>query len=213
MIPIAIVATLVAIVQNLVMLALGAKEGAIAYSPLTFVGPVLLETAFIWVGFFLVGYRRAHRRRLLALWSLVVLAGAQVGLPISLFSTVFEQMRHRRLLRQIRVANVRVDTSLAGSGPRAYIVTYTLVFPSNGRFQTLPAYIGRPGLRTFGEYDTLSHPEYLRHGFGFSGGQHYTFVVRFAPDRSEDLSKDPPTIDICDDPGPRMVCRAIGLRR
>jgi len=66
MLVIALIATVLAFIQNLLMFVFGMKEMAIYSFPLSFTGIFLSEIAAIWTGYFCVR-RFLRRRRVLAL--------------------------------------------------------------------------------------------------------------------------------------------------
>jgi hypothetical protein len=79
---IALIATVLAFIQNIVIFRFGMKEGAIYNFPLSFTWIFLSEIAAIWTAYFCV--RRFVRRRrmlVLAAWVIAVLGSAELALP------------------------------------------------------------------------------------------------------------------------------------
>ena len=102
---IALIATVLAFIQNLVMFGFGMKESAIYSFPLSFTGIFLSEIAAIWTGYF-CARRFLRRRRVLALaaWVMVVLLAAEVALPGSFFSIGVQYAGRKLALKRIELA-------------------------------------------------------------------------------------------------------------
>ena len=209
---IAIAGTCVAVFQSLLVLGFGAKESAMVSAPFSFVGPVLAEVLAIWAGYLFARSRARRRNASFACWTLAVLVVAEVALPISAVSETARAAWRRHLLGQIQVRNASIDSVSAGRSPRRFLLTYTLAFPREGAYTTFPAFIGPEHKRTFGDYLTSPHPEYLERGYRFAAGRGYTFAVLFAAESAHRLAGEPPTIDICNEASPMMTCRLIPIR-
>lgn len=208
---IAAAGTCLAVAQNLLIVAAGAKESAMASAPLSFLGPLLGELLAIWAGY-LFARRAARGLPLLASWTLAVLVAAEATLPISTVSEEIRATWRRHLLSRIEVRDAHVDSVSGGRSPRNFVLTYALVFPRAGTYTTFPAFIGTERRKTFGDYLTSGHPEYLERGYRFEPGRAYTFAVQFTPRYAYHLADERPTIDICNDVSVLMTCRLIPIR-
>jgi hypothetical protein len=129
MLAIALIATILALIQNGAMFAFGVKEMAIASAPLSFIGIFLAELAVIWGGY--VACRKLRRRRslLFGLVSVAVLGGAELALPVSSFKTMLGLFERERMFGRIEVASHSAEKLADQSGKVRLAVTYTLRFP------------------------------------------------------------------------------------
>jgi hypothetical protein len=137
---IALIATVVAFIQNLVMFSFGMKELAIFSSPLSFAGILLAEVVAIWAGCYCARKFPGHRRRLvLAVWVIAVLGAAELALPTSTFATWIKQAQRKRALKRIELAGVSIEPLASDRGGKRFAVTYTLKFPKAAHYLTFPA--------------------------------------------------------------------------
>ncbi|MGA3324817.1 MAG: hypothetical protein ABSF45_10115, partial [Terriglobia bacterium] len=152
---IALIATVLAFIQNLVMFGFGMKESAIYSFPLSFTGIFLSEIAAIWTGYF-CARRFLRRRRVLALaaWVMVVLLAAEVALPGSFFSIGVQYAGRKLALKRIELAGTSFETLASDRGGSRFALTYTLKFPKTGHYLTFPASIGPWGNQVDGHYFT-----------------------------------------------------------
>jgi hypothetical protein len=96
MLVIAILATLLALIQKLIMFAGGMKESAIYSSPLFFTGIFLFEIALIWVAFFCVRkFVRQKRELALAGCAILILGVAEFALPASFFTILIQHAERK----------------------------------------------------------------------------------------------------------------------
>ena len=99
---IALIAILLAVMQNIVMFTFGLKESAIVSSPLSFGGIFLVELVSIGGGYFWVRKCVRNRRRLaLAAWVIAVLGAAEFVLPVSSFGALVQHAKRGRVLNRI----------------------------------------------------------------------------------------------------------------
>jgi hypothetical protein len=213
MLVVAVAATILAFIQNLTMLAFGMKEMAITSSPFSFAGIFLLEILLIWVAYFCVRkFAGRSRWAVLAACVIFILGAAEAALPISTFTTLVQQFKRERVLRQIAVAGSSVKALSRDEGGVRFALTYTLRFPRTAHYLTFPAYLGPAGNRVFGNYDMKLHPEYYDENYVFEAGKAYSFTVVFDTQGKQfDFSKEKANIDICDGKDYFMACRIIGI--
>lgn len=216
MLIVALISTVLALIQNLVMFTLGMKEGGIFSSPFSFAGICLVEIASIWAGYFC--FRRfLRRKRRLALtgWAIIVLGTAELTLPASYFTSWVQHAKREHVLNQIEVAGTTVEALPSDRGGSRLALTYTLKFPKTSHYLTFPAYIGPENNRVFGEYAMKVHPEYYDEAYVFDAGKLYSFTVVFdTGDKQFNFSQEKANLDICDSKDYFMACRiiAIGLQ-
>jgi hypothetical protein len=210
---IALIATVVAFIQNLVMFTLGMKEQAIFSFPLSFAGIFLAEVLSIWAGYFCARkFLRQWRTLAVAAWVVITLATAELALPVSYFSAWMQHAKRERVLNQIERVGTSIEPLASDRGGRRFAITYTLKFPKNAHYLTFPAYLGPPGNRVFGNYFTKLHPEYYEENYFFDTGKPYSFSVVFDTEGKQiDLAKEKANIDICDSKDYFMACRIIGI--
>ena len=213
MLVVAALATLVALLQNLVMLAFGLKEMAIFAFPLSFLGIFLAEVLSIWVGCF-CAWKFLGKRRTLALtaWVVLTLGTAEVALPASFFGTFVQHARRKSVLNRIEPVGSSIEALASDRGGQRFALTYTLTFPKAGHYLTFPAYLGSPGKEVFGDYFTKVHPEYYDESYVFDAGKPYSFTVVFdTGGKRIDFSREKANIDICDGKDYFMACRIIPI--
>jgi hypothetical protein len=213
MLVVAVAATILAFIQNWVMLIFGFKEMAITSSPLSFVGIFLLEMLLIWIAYFCVRkFARRSRWAVLAGCVIIILGAAEAALPVSTFTTLVQHYTRGRVLRRIVLAGSSVKALSRDEAGVRFALTYTLRFPRTGHYLTFPAYLGPEGNRVFGNYDTKLNPEYYDEEYVFEGGKAYSFTVVFDTQGKQfDFSKEKANIDICDGKDYFMACRIIGI--
>lgn len=213
MLVVAVAATILAFIQNLTMFAFGMKEMAITSSPLSFAGIFLLEILLIWIAYFCVRkFGGRSRWAVLAGCVILILGAAEAALPVSTFTTLVQQHRRERVLRQIELAGSSVKALSRDQGGVRFALTYTLRYPRAGHYLTFPAYLGPEGNRVFGNYDMKLNPEYYDENYLFEGGKAYSFTVAFDTQGKQfDFSIEKANIDICDGKDYFMVCRIIGI--
>jgi hypothetical protein len=109
MLAIALIATILGLIQNGAMFAFGVKEMAIASAPLSFMGIFLAEIAVIWGGYMVC--RKLPRRRALifGLVTVFALGGAELVLPVSSFKTMLQRLVRQHTLGRIEVASHSVE--------------------------------------------------------------------------------------------------------
>jgi hypothetical protein len=213
MVVLALIATVLVFVQNTLMFALGFKESAIFSFPLSFTGIFLAEVASLWAGYFCIRRFLHHKRALfLTGWALMVLAAAELMLPVSYFSTWVQHARREAALNRIDLVGTSIEPLASDRGGIRFALTYTLRFPDNARYLTFPAYLGPEGNRVFGDYFTKVHPEYHDENYSFDAGKPYSFTVIFDTEgKLFDFSREKANIDICDGKDFFMACRIIGI--
>ncbi len=213
MLVIAVTATILAFVQNMVMFSLGMKEMAIFSFPLSFVGIFLAEIALVWTGYFCIRRFLSHRRALvLAGWAVVVLGAAEPLLPASYFTILVQHTKRKHVLEQIEQAGSSIEALASDQGSSRFALTYNLRFPMTAHYLTFPAYLGPSGNRVFGNYFTKLHPEYYEENYVFDAGKLYSFTVVFDTEGKQfDFSKEKANIDICDGQDYFMACRIMGV--
>jgi hypothetical protein len=212
---IAVAASTLVFVQNLIMLAFGFKELAIFASPFSFLGILAAEIVLIWGGVIVV--RRifpAKTELLFIAWVLVILGTAELLLPASYFSIYVQHVQRKGVLNNIQVVgkSVEVLASEHKTGSR-FALKYSLRFPKTGHYLTFPAYIG-PGddSRAFGNYFKKIHSEYYDENFIYEPDKSYEFIVIFdLGSKNSDFAKEEANIQICDGKDYFMVCRAIKM--
>jgi hypothetical protein len=195
---IAIIATILAFVQNTVMFSLGMKEMAIFAFPLSFVGILLAEVVLIWAAYFFIRrFLRRCRALVLAGWAIVVLGAAEPLLPASYFTTLVQHAKRKRVLDQIEQTGASLEPLASDLSSIRFALTYELKFPKTGHYLTFPAYLGPEGNRIFGNYFTKLHPEYNDESYVFDAGKPYSFTVVFDTEGKRfDFSKEKANIDI-----------------
>ena len=210
---VALIATVVAFIQNMVMFRFGMKELAIFSFPLSFVGVFLLEVIAIWTGYFCARKLLRIRRALaLVVWVVVVLGVAELTLPMSYFSSWVQHAKRENVLNQIKQVGISVEPLASNRGGRRFALTYTLMFPKTTHYLTFPAYLGPQNNRVFGDYFTKVHPEYYDETHVFEAGKPYSFTVVFDTEGKQfDFTKEKAKIDICDSKDYFMACRIIGI--
>ena len=213
MFPIAVLATGVAVVQNIVMFTFGLKEGAIFAFPLAFAGVFLAEIAAIWGGYFSIRRRlRARRGLALTAWAIAILGAAELALPQSTFAVGARHSIRMRVLNRIEVAGTSIEPLASEGNGSRFALTYTLRFPKTAPYLTFPAWLGRSQDNIFGDYFTKEHPEYHDENHVFSAGQPYAFTVIFdTKGQRVDFLTEHANIDICDGKDYFMACRVIAI--
>ena len=208
-----LIGTVLALVQNLIVLTLGMKEGAIWYAPLGFGGVLLAECATLWAAYICTRrFMRSRQALILAGSTLAILVFGEIALPISTFKVLAQKARRERGLDRIQRGDTRIEIQPSAPGRHRFALTYTLTFPKVGHYLTFPAYIGPPGNRIFGDYDMKSHPEYHDEAFVFDARKPYSFTVVFETgDTQFDFSREPANIDVCDGKDAFMACRIIPI--
>lgn len=212
MLIIAFIATVLVVVQNMVMFLFGLKELAILSFPLSFAGICLVEIAAIWTGYFCV--RKYVRRRCaltLAAWTLAVLGTAELTLPASTFTTWVRHALRAQVLNRIEQAGTSIEPLASEGGGSRFALTYTLKFPKTAHYLTFPAWLALQD-NVYGDYFTKVHPEYHDESFVFEAGRPYSFTVVFDTRGAQiDFSKEKAHIDICDSKDYFMACRVIAI--
>lgn len=210
---IAILATVAAFIQNVLMFAFGMKELAIFSFPLSFAGILLLELALIWTAYVCVRkFVRRLREIVLVGCMILILGTAEAALPASFFSVSLNHMRRGHALNQIAVVGRSVEALSSDDGGMRFALTYTLRFPRAGHYLTFPAYLGPEGNRVFGNYFSKLHPEYYDENYMFDAGEPYDFTVVFDTEGKQfDFGKELANVDICDGKDYFMACRVIGI--
>lgn len=213
MLAIAIAATILAIVQNLIMFAFGMKEMAIVSFPAAFVGIFFLEITSIWVAYFCI--RRINRRNpelALAGCAVLILGAAELALPAGFFTTLIRHVEREHVLQRIREADTLFEPLTSDDGGIRFALTYALQFPKAGHYLTFPAYLGAEDNQLFGNYFTKVHPEYYDETYVFDAGKPYNFTVVFDTHGKQlDFSKEAAHIDICDGKDYFMACHTISI--
>jgi len=210
---IALIATVLVFIQNLVMFGFGMKEMAIYSFPLFFIGIFLCEIAAIWTGYF-CARRFLRRRRVLALaaWVIVVLGSAEVALPGSFFTIGVQYAGRKLALNRIELAGTSFEALASDRGGSRFALTYTLKFPKTGHYLTFPASMGPQDNEVSGNYFTKEHPEYHDENYVFEAGWPYSFTVVFdTVGKKFDFSTEKANIDICDSKSYFMACRVIAI--
>jgi hypothetical protein len=210
---IALIATVLVFIQNLVMFGFGMKEMAIYSFPLFFIGIFLCEIAAIWTGYF-CARRFLRRRRVLALaaWVIVVLGSAEVALPGSFFTIGVQYAGRKLALKRIELAGTSFEALASDRGGSRFALTYTLKFTKTGHYLTYPASIGPWENQVSGNYFTKVHPEYHDENYVFEPGRPYSFTVVFDTEgKKVDFSTEKANIDICTSKDYFMACRVITI--
>ena len=210
---IALIATVLVFIQNLVMFGFGMKESAIFSSPLFFTGIFLGEIAAIWAGY-ICARRFLRRRRLLALgaWVIVVLGLAEVALSASFFRIWVQHAGRQRMLNRIELAGTSFEALASDRGGSRFALTYTLKFPKTGHYLTYPASIGPWENQVSGHYFTKVHPEYHDENYVFGPGRPYSFTVVFDTEGKKfDFTREKANISICTSKDYFMACRLIAI--
>lgn len=210
---IALIATALVFIQNLLMFGFGMKEMAIYSFPLFFVGIFLGEIAAIWTGYF-CARRFLRRRRVLALaaWVIVVLGSAEVALPGSFFTIGVQYAGRKLALNRIELAGTSLEALASDRGGSRFALTYTLKFPKTGHYLTYPASIGPWENQVSGNYFTKVHPEYHDENYVFEAGRPYTFTVVFdTAGKKVNFSTEKANISMCTSKDYFMACRVIPI--
>ncbi len=210
---IALVATVLALVQNLAMFSLGMKEMAIMSFPLSFAGVFLLQIASIWIVYFCIRkLLRRHREAVLAGCMVIILGSAEIALPASYFTYLVQHAGRKHVLEQIRYEGSSIEALASDQSGRRFALTYTLRFPRTGHYLTFPADLGAAPNQVFGNYFTKLHPEYYDDNYEFNANGPYSFIVVFDTGTNQfDFFKEKANIDICDSKDYWMTCRVIGI--
>jgi hypothetical protein len=213
MIVIALIAIVLAFMQNVLMFAFGLKESAIFSSPLSFGGIFLAELIAIAAGYVCVRkYFHARRGLVLALWMTIVLGAAEFTLPVSSFATLAQHAKRKRVLERIEHVKTAIEPLAPARGGPRFALTYTLKFPKTGHYLTFPGDLGPPDKSVGGDYFTKSHPEYYDDYHIFEAGKPYSFTVVFdTAARQFDFSRETAKVDICDGKDFFMACRIIAI--
>ena len=148
---IALIATVLAFIQNLVMFGFGMKEMAIYSFPLFFTGIFLGEIAAIWTGYF-CARRFLRRRRVLALaaWVIVVLGSAEVALPGSFFTIGVQYAGRKLALNRIELAGTSFRSAGLRPGRQPVRAHLHPEISQNRALPDLPGLdraVGKPGVR------------------------------------------------------------------
>ena len=210
---IALIATVLAFIQNLVMFGFGMKERAIYSAPLFFIGIFLGEIVAIWTGYF-CARKFLRRRRVLALaaWVILVLGAAEVALPGSFFTIGIQYAGRQLVLNRIKVAGTSFEALASDRGGSRFALTYILKFPQAGHYLTYPAMIGPYENHVDGNYFTKLHPEYHDENYVFEPGRPYSFTVVFDTEgKKVDYSTEKANIDVCTGKDYFMACRVIAI--
>lgn len=208
---IALIATVLAFIQNIVLFSFGMKEGALSAFRLSFTWIFISEIAAIWTGYFCVR-RFVPRRGALALaaWVILVLGSAELALPASFFTTLVRLAERKHLLNRIELAGTSFEALASDQGSIRFALTYTLKFPKTAHYLTYPAWMGAPEDQLFGDYFHKDHPEYYDENYVFEAGGPYSFTVVFdTQGKKVDFSGEKANIDICDGKDYFMACRVI----
>jgi hypothetical protein len=213
MLVIAVVASILAFIQNSLMFAFGMKEMAITSFPLSFTGIFLLEIASIWVAYLcLRKFLRRNRELVFAGCMLLILGAAEFALPASFFSILIRQAERKYLLQRIQELGTSIEPLSSDHGGVRFALTYALQFPKTGHYLTFPASIGPEGNQVFGNYFTKVHPEYHDENYVFEAGKPYRFTVVFdTQGKTFDFSQEEAHIDICDSKDYFVACRIISI--
>lgn len=211
MLVIAILATLLALIQNLIMFAGGMKESAIYSSPFFFTGILLLEIALIWVAFFCVRkFVRQKRELALAGCAILILGVAEFALPASFFTILIQHAERKYVLNRIRHVGTSIEPLSSDDGGTRFALTYTLMFPKTRPYLTYPATVGPEDSQVFGYYFNKLHPEYNDEKYVYEADKSYSFTVVFDTEgKAFDFSKEKANIDICDGNDYFMACRIL----
>jgi hypothetical protein len=211
MLVIAILATLLALIQNLIMFAGGVKESAIYSSPLFFTGIFFLEIALIWVAFLSVRkFVRQKRELALAGCAILILGVAELALPASFFTILIQHAERKYALNRIRHVGTSIEPLSSDDGGTRFALTYTLMFPNTSPYLTYPATVGPEDNRVFGYYFHKMHPEYDDEKYVYEAGKPYSFTVVFDTEgKTFDFSKEKANIDVCDSNDYFMACRML----
>lgn len=211
MLVIAILATLLALIQNLIMFAAGMKESAIYSSPLFFTGIFFLEIALIWVAFFCVRkFVRQKRELALAGCAILILGVAEFALPASFFTILIQHAERKYVLNRIRHVGTSIEPLSSDDGGTRFALAYTLMFPKTRPYLTYPATVGPEDNQVFGYYFHKLHPEYDDENYVYEAGKPYSFTVVFDTEgKTFDFSKEKANIDICDRKDYFMACRIL----
>jgi hypothetical protein len=210
---IALIATVLALIQNLLMFGFGMKESAIYAFPLSFTGIFLGEIAAIWTGYF-CARRFLRRRRVLALaaWVIPVLGAAEVALPGSFFTIGVQDAWRNLALQRIKVVGTSFEALASDRGGSRFALTYTLKFRKAGHYLTYPAMIGPWENHVDGNYFTKLHPEYHDENYVFEAGKPYSFTVVFDTEgKKVDFATEKANIDVCTGKDYFMACRSIPI--
>jgi hypothetical protein len=210
---IALIASVLVFIQNLVMFGFGMKEMAIYSFPLSFIGIFLGEIAAIWTGYF-CARRFLRRRRVLALaaWVILVLGAAEVALPGSFFTIGVQYAGRQLALKRIELAGTSFEALASDRGGSRFALTYTLRFPKTGHYLTYPASIGPWENQVSGNYFTKVHPEYHDENYVFEPGRPYSFTVVFDTEgKKVDFSTEKANISMCTSKDYFMACRVIAI--
>lgn len=211
MLVIATLATLLALIQNLIMFAGGMKESAIYSSPLFFTGIFLFEIALIWAAFFCVRkFVRQKRELALAGCAILILGVAEFALPAGFFTILIQHAERKYVLNRIRHVGTSIEPLSSDDGGTRFALTYTLMFPKTRPYLTYPATVGREDNQVFGYYFHKLHPEYDGEKYVYEAGKPYSFTVVFDTEgKTFDFSKEKANIDICDSNDYFMACRIL----
>jgi hypothetical protein len=213
MLVIAILATLLALIQNLIMFAGGMKESAIYSSPVFFTGIFLLEIALIWVAFFCVRkFVRQKRELALAGCAILILGVAEFALPASFFTILIQHTERKYLLHRIRHVGTSIEPLSSDDGGTRFALTYTLMFPKTRPYLTYPATVGPEDNQVFGYYVHKLDPAFNDEKYVYEAEKPYSFTVVFdTQGKNFDFSRDKANIDICDSNDYFMACRIIQI--
>jgi hypothetical protein len=211
----AIIATVLAFVQNSIMFVFGFKEMAIFAFPLSFIGIFIAEVILIWTGaFFIRRFIKTKREALFIVCSLIILGIAELILPVSYVSNYFKHVQRKSVLNRIELTgkSVEILASEHEIGSR-FALKYSLQFPKTGHYLTFPAYIelnNKP--RVFGYYFRKLHSEYYDERFMFEPSKSYDFIVVFdSGSKRFDMAQKNANIQICDGKDYFMTCRTIKI--
>ena len=211
----AIIATVLAFVQNSIMFAFGFKEGAIFAFPLSFIGIFIAEIILIWAGaFFIRRFIKTKREALFIVYSLIILGIAELTLPVSYGSIYFKHVQRKSVLNRIELTgkSVEILASEHEIGSR-FALKYSLQFPKAGHYLTFPAYIElNDKSQVFGHYFRKLHTEYYDERFMFEPSKSYDFMVVFDSGfKRFDMAQENANIQICDEKSYFMTCRTIKI--
>ena len=210
---IALIASVLAFIQNLVMFVFGMKEMAIYSFPLSFIGIFLGEIAAIWTGY-VCARRLLRRRRALALAAgvIVVVGVAEVALPGSFFTIGVQYAGRQHMLNRIELAGTSFEALASDRGGSRFALNYTLKFPKTAHYLTYPASIGPWGNQVDGHYFIKEHPEYHDENYVFEAGRPYSFTVVFdTAGKKFNFARETANISMCTSKDYFMACRVIPI--
>jgi len=185
-----IIAIVMVVIQHAAFILGASARGALMLAPLIFPGLLCLQLAALWAGRrMLTRSASPYRAAYLAAWGALVLLPGEVFLPASTFG-LRDFVLDKVIFDRIAVGNATIEPLASSPGRSRFVLTYTIVFPVQGRYWVSDAlFMNRPGNAVI-RYQHKTNPTQFVYGFIFSAGQPYKYSLLIdAPATPEELAE------------------------